>query len=186
MRDGGRGRPDIVDEIVGYIRPLSQSEKAVCDGVANDLDQLLDVVAKSRKNVGSWEESKKAARGLAPALTRLINVVDGIPADNLLFDIPGFSSRSEFLRHLQLLREMCARSEQFKSKVDPTKRFCAFFACGMISRFSKKRPTATVEGPLRTVASLLHKTVTGNTRRADLKRACDLTLKVFKHSKALN
>lgn len=62
MRDGGRGRPDIVDEIVGYIRPLSQSEKAVCDGVANDLDQLLDVVAKSRK---MWVVGRKVRKPLA-------------------------------------------------------------------------------------------------------------------------
>jgi hypothetical protein len=139
-RYGARAREEVVEYIVVFLRPWSQPEETVHKGVAKDLDLLFDIVAKSRKNARGWAESKKATRGLEPALTRLIDTVDRIPANNLLFKKPGFSSRA-FLRDLQLLREMCATSERFKSvpkNVDLTQKFCAFFACGIISRFSKK------------------------------------------------
>jgi hypothetical protein len=189
-RDGARrAREDIVEEIVNNLRPWSQAEAAVHKGVVNNLDQLLDIDAKSRENVNSWTESKKAARELEPELSVLIEIVDGIPANNLLFKISDdFSSPSELLRQLRLLREMCARLERFKSvskKVDLPQKFCAFFACGIISGFSKKPPTATVDGPLWAVASLLYEAVTGKPE-VNMKRACDATLKVFKHARAMN
>jgi hypothetical protein len=176
-RDGARAPEEIVEEIVVNVRPWSQAEAAVHKGVVNQLSWLLMVRNEMLRNKKSCRrtESNQAVRKLEPALRALINVMESVPPD-------FFGSRqcSELLRHLQILSANLERRKQLRKfipkKYDLMKMWCAISAYEIIERLSDRPPTGTVEGPLRTVASLLYEAATGKPE-VDLKRACDAKLK---------
>jgi hypothetical protein len=185
--NGNGGRREIIEEIVLNLRPWSQGEKSVCRGVSHDLDVLRETVANAEANVHHTAKGKNAALQVRPSLTKLIRILREFPVDHPLFkELPSTSQK--LLRQLKKINEICdhlANSRLPTKNADITKNFCAAFACGMISAFSKKKPTGTVDGPLRTISSLLYDAVTGKPE-VDMKRACDLTLKVFKHAAERN
>jgi hypothetical protein len=173
--DGARASVEIVEEIIDNVRPWSRAKAAVYNGVVNELSGLLMVQEIRRNRLSRGTESKKAIRELEPALRVLIDIVNRVPAKFL-----ASRERSELLGILQTLRARLEHRRQvikrLPKKYDLTKNSCAQSAYAIIERFSDRPPTGTVDGPLRTVASLLYEVATGKAE-VDLKRACDATLK---------
>jgi hypothetical protein len=85
-----------------------------------------------------------------------------------------------FLAELKRMREVCSRAINsglgYHPNYDPTKRFCAQFACGLMRGLSRRTITGTRDGVFRAIASLLYEAVSGQSD-ADLKRACDAELR---------
>jgi hypothetical protein len=85
-----------------------------------------------------------------------------------------------FRAELKRMREVCSRAINnglgYHPNYDPTKRFCAQFARGLMENLSRRTITGTKDSAFRAIASLLYEAVTGK-RDADLKRACDAWLR---------
>jgi hypothetical protein len=177
-------RDEIIEEIVDNLRPWVISEHAVLEAVDVHIGLLRRGVDMSA-SLARGAQCKKAAQRLDPALSALIEYVDGLPANIgiILFErfaepLGGPSSQAGFLRQLRVLRKassMLERIEAPSKNADFTKAWCAGTAYRIICECSKKPPTGTPDAPLGTIASLLYEALTG--RKAVLKRACDDQLK---------
>jgi len=181
-------RDEIIEEIVVHLRPWKGTEHTVLEAV----NAHIGILSRTDASCEKWPrgaDCNKAAEGLNRALDALVGVVNGLHpwASNSLFNYVAMRladedrpppSVSEFLRHLRALREASTALEHttFPSKnADLTKAGCAGTAYRIICECSKNPPTGTPDAPLRTIASLLYKALTG--RQVDLKRACDNQLK---------
>jgi hypothetical protein len=166
---------ELVEVIVEQLFPWSKPEAAVRDEVREEVAQL----SKRIEDDIHWPAKWQSAHEILPALTNLIDVLSALPADHLLFRMCGPGERHELLKRLHHLRQMHSGIEELKpppTNYDRSARRCAQAAVGLIFNVSRKKPTGTVEGPMRTVASILYKVVTGK-RGMDLKRACDDVLR---------
>jgi hypothetical protein len=177
----------IIEEIVTNLRPWSRTEQEVYRGVRIALEKLRNNVFEAEANARALAECKPAARKIQPHFSKLMQILRRLPADHQLF-IELRLSFQELMPQLEQAGDIIGNLGRFKlptKKTDLAKNFCAFFACGLITSFSRRTPTGTAEHPLRRISTLLYKGITGK-QNVDMKRACDLMLKVLKKVDQIN
>jgi hypothetical protein len=109
---------------------------------------------------------------------------DGVlmPAKTPIEDIERANRKrvDSFAAELKRLRKVCARAVDpdfgYHPNYDRAKHFCVSFAHALMKGLSDRTITGTKDDAFRAIASLFYEAISGQ-RDADLKRACDSTLR---------
>jgi hypothetical protein len=176
-----RSETDIIDEIMNNLRPLrSKSEKKIYKEVQKDISRLQRQIRLYPEFCSNWQ----AGREIEPALTDLINAINNLPKDYILFvKCGGREWRKDLLERLLHLRHIydgpMAELEPPRSNYDRTARECAMISWSLMDSFSENQPTREDDRPMNAIACLLYEAITGG-RPNSLRRACNDVLRALK------
>lgn len=180
---------NIVEEIVDNLRPLRAKQLEIEEKIRELLAEMPGVV-DAVKVVPTPAETKASADGISKLLVALSEEIER-PEAFVFRKIAALYNFSEEPARATLLEQVRATLEVLRSSrgtkapspsrrvaggvsghVDRAKAVCAEGAYDLIVKFSKRRPSGTVDGRFRTIAGLLFQALSGQ-QNVDLKRACD-------------
>jgi len=182
---------ELAREILDELRPLKV--KASEKRLVGHIDMIVTTAAlcAGLDKLPSEVEQKRIAAKLAPAVRRLMNVLNEMTPEmrHVFFktDVWGGPDRQKddpVLRLTPLLSRMLQEADKKLIRARaPLPNFhmakwhAAHFAYELFEKLSDKRPTTYEGGAYRKVTSLLYRRISTRPGRADLKRACDSYLR---------
>jgi hypothetical protein len=195
------GRDEIVEEVVDHLRPWKnhKSRDTVTSKVNHSIDVLRKLVPIQKKlsDRRLFQENAKKLGKVLSNVEQLLASSQGMfrwflfnttPTEFspvfLLSDksFEGVISEHHtravaFDKELKRLRELCARYIGLHPNYDLAKHLSAEFAYGLMQQISEGEISGTEDKAFRTITTLLYEAVSGE-QDADLKRACDVVIKV--------
>jgi hypothetical protein len=191
-------REEVVEKIMGELKPLTaDSPKEVAGLVGWQIDQIGRF--EYRPSTGSKRTAENLKKRFDALIAALDNTEDiyikgrieldprrsiiGEPDhydDHPVYRVNGFGwlylDRHDLLDILKDVQHSLAIYDKPASRTTVLKKNCAEAAHLLITAFSENRPSTYDDGPMRRIAELIYGFHTSD-YAADLKRACDLTVK---------
>jgi hypothetical protein len=192
-------REEVVEKIIGELKPLKTADSP--EEVQRFVGSLIDAVSLSEYPPSTG--SKRTAQNLKKRFDALIEAladtddiyiegrieldprrsIIGDPDhydDHPVYRVNGFGwlylDRQDLLDILKGVQYSLATYDKPDSRATVLKKECAQAAHVLITVLSEHRPTTYDDGPMRRIAELIYGFHTGD-YDADLKRACDSTVK---------